>query len=334
MKIQEFIDELSVRSKSAETLRAYRQDLERFDVFLKLQGLRINQVKRSTIVAYTKYLEETHKQFEDARDRIGAAPLSPATINRRLTVLSEYFIWAQGDSDKRVANPVALIKRPKVQNEDPSPVDEEDLQKLCDGITDPRDKAIFLVFVYSGLRLFELVKLNVGSIRPRRRKSSSGISEFYGFGTVIGKGGKKRNFIVGPVALKALQTYVASRKLSDLSCPLFASDRGQRLGCRAIQKILARWCCEVGINHVRVHQLRHTFATRNVNAGMSMEVLKELLGHSKLTATQRYFKVRPERIQREYYAATEFPTEPHTVNEISQPDLALGPYLVKRRPAA
>jgi hypothetical protein len=65
-----------------------------------------------------------------------------------------------------------------------------------------------------------------------------------------------------------------------------------------------------------------------------MEVLKELLGHSKLTATQRYFKVRPERIQREYYAATEFPTEPHTVNEISQPDLALGPYLVKRRPAA
>ena len=327
MKIQEFIDELSIRSKSAETLRAYRQDLERFDIFLKLRGLRINQVKRSTIVAYIKHLEETH-------GRIVSTSLSPATINRRLTVLSEYFVWSQGDSDKPVRNPVALIKRPKVQNEDPSPVDDEDLQKLCDGITDPRDRAITLVFVSSGLRLHELVKLDIRSIYPRRRKSPDGTSEFYGFGAVVGKGGKKRDFIVGPVALKALQTYVASRKLSDLSCPLFASDHGQRLGSRAIQKILAGWCRKVGINHVRVHQLRHTFATRNVNAGMSMEVLKELLGHKELTATQRYFKIRRERIQREYYAATEFPTEPHTVNEISKSDLALGPHLVKRRPAA
>jgi len=143
MRIQDFIDELSIRSKSAETLRAYRQDLERFECFLKLMGLRINQVKRSTIVAYIKYLEETH-------GRTVSATLSPATINRRLTVLSEYFVWSQGDSDKPVRNPVALIKRPKVQNEDPSPVDEEDLQKLCDGITDPRDKAIVQLFVYSG----------------------------------------------------------------------------------------------------------------------------------------------------------------------------------------
>lgn len=327
MKIQGFIDELSIRSKSQETIRAYRQDLERFDDFRKINGLRMNQIKRSTIVAYIKHLEETH-------GRTVSSSLSPATINRRLTVLSEYFLWAQGDSDKPGRNPVALIKRPKVQNENPSPVDDEDLQKLCDGITDARDKAIILLFVYSGLRLFELVKLNVGSICPRRRKSPNGASEFYGFGAVIGKGGKKRSFIVGPVAMKALQIYVASRKLSDSSRPLFVSDRGERLGCRAIQKILAGWCRFVGISHVRVHQLRHTFATRNVNAGMSMEVLKELLGHRELTATQRYFKVRPERIQREYYAATEFPTGPHAVNETSQLDLALGLHLVKRRPAA
>lgn len=327
MKIQEFVNELSIRSKSAETLRAYRQDLERFDRFLKLQGLRINQVKRSTIVDYTKYLEETHgRTVSDA--------LAPATINRRLTVLSEYFVWAQGDSDKPVRNPVAPIKRPKVQNEDPSPVDEEEVQKLCDGITSPRDKAIILLFIYSGLRLFEVEKLDVGSICPRRRKSPKGASEFYGFGAITGKGGKKRNFIVGPVAMKAPQIYIASRKLSYLSCPLFVSDRGGRLGCRAIQKILARWCCKIGINHVRVHQLRHTFATRNVDAGMSMEVLKELLGHKKLTATQRYFKIRPERIQREYYAATEFAAGQTPVNSVPELELATGLHLVKRRSAA
>lgn len=94
MKIQEFIDELNPNTKRPETLRAYRRELERFHRFLKVEGSRIDQVKPSTIVAYVNYLHETHR-------RAGSRPLSTATINHRLSVLSRYFVWAQGHQRAR-----------------------------------------------------------------------------------------------------------------------------------------------------------------------------------------------------------------------------------------
>jgi site-specific recombinase XerD len=298
MKIDEFMLELGSRTNSKETMRAYRQDLERFERFLKSEGIRINQVKRSTMVKYLAYLEAL-------RGRTTSERLSPATKNRRLTIVSEYFDWLQRDSDKTISNPVALLRRPTVQNENPSPVDDVDLSKLVTGLQNLRDKALILIFVYSGLRLFELYKLNINSISIRVRQVD-GQKEYYGHGRILGKGSKERNFIIGPKAVEALKAYLLARQSQDANAPLFLSSRKTRLSCRSMQHLLAEACRRLGLNRIHVHQLRHTFATRNVNAGMSMEVLKELLGHEQLTATQRYFKVDAKRIQREYYAAMEY----------------------------
>ena len=129
---------------------------------------------------------------------------------------------------------------------------------------------------------------------------------FLGIGEVIGKGRKRRKFIIGEIALQALGDYIREKRSRDPNPALFLSARRQRISCRTIQDVVDRWCRKLGIPHIHAHQLRHSFATRAVNAGMSAAVLQELMGHAGLATTQRYFRVKPERLSREYFAAMEF----------------------------
>lgn len=295
MKTKAFLASLTAQSGSAETQRAYRQDLERFEAFLKKKGLRVTQVKRSTITDFLKDMEEE-----------AGRPLSAATVSRRLSVLSAYYEFLRGDSEGKISNPVAKVKRPKVRNVELRAVDENTLAKLVEGISDKRDQAIVLLFLYSGLRLSELRQLNTNTITTKKRKRPDGSVEFYGTGEVTGKGNKRRRFLVGPAALQTLGDYIRESRTTDMNPALFLSEQRKRLSARTIQQIVGKWCKRLGLDHIHVHQLRHSFATRNVNAGMSSAVLQELMGHASLTTTQRYFRVRPERLTREYHAAMEW----------------------------
>lgn len=297
MKIQAFIESLD--TPSTETRRAYTQDIERFAAFLSEKGLRVNQVKPSTVNEYVKYLREN-------QGRVVGDTLAPATIGRRLAVCSEYYKWLGDNSDTTVRNPFERVKRPKVQNELPRAVDDSVLSTLVHGITDIRDKAIILLLIHTGLRLAELCQLNKDSIVSYARKLSGRDKEYFGRGQVVGKGRKRRQFIAGPTAMKAVGEYIRKYRTVDNNPALFLSQRNRRISCRSVQDILNRWCIRLGVAHVHVHQLRHTFATRNVNGGMTAAVLQELMGHSSLSKTQRYFRVRPERLTREYFAAMEF----------------------------
>jgi len=169
-----------------------------------------------------------------------------------------------------------------------------------------RDKAIVLLFIYSGLRLSELSQLNKDTISTRRHNLPDGSTQYFGSGEVLGKGRKRRQFMVGPTALQAVADYIRAHRAQDRNPALFLSERKKRISCRSIQDIVSRWCAKLGVPHVHVHRLRHSFATRNVNAGMSAAVLQELLGHSNLSTSQRYFRVKPERLSREYFATMEF----------------------------
>ncbi|HEY2470143.1 MAG TPA: tyrosine-type recombinase/integrase [Terracidiphilus sp.] len=295
MNSKSFLNYLATRTSSKETLRAYRQDLLKFESFLRSKGLKATQVKQRTIAEYLNHLVEQRGR-----------ELAPATIARRLAVISEYYEFLRANSDGRVANPVKAVKRPKVQNDLPRAVDNNTLEKLIQGIKDARDKAIVLLFVESGLRLSELRNLNKDTIVPHRRQMPNGTSQYFGRGEVIGKGRKRRNFIVGPAGLQALALYIKAHRLKDQNPALFLSSRHKRISCRTIQHTVDKWCQKLGLSHVHAHQLRHSFATRNVNAGMSAAVLQELLGHASLKNSQRYFRVQPERLSREYFAAMEF----------------------------
>lgn len=295
MNIQEFLKNLATQTSSTETLRAYRQDLEMYEGYLRAKGIRITQAKPSTITEFINHLAEKK-----------GGPLAPATVSRRLSVLSAYYEFLRNNSDGNITNPVQRVKRPKVNNEAPRAVEENALATLVGGITDVRDKAIVLLFVYSGLRLSELRQLNKDSIVTRKGKAKDGTVQYFGTGQVIGKGRKRRQFMVGPAALQSLGEYIKECRTKDSNPALFLSERRQRISCRSIQDVVSRWCKKLEVPHVHVHQLRHSFATRNVNAGMSAAVLQELLGHSSLSTSQRYFRVRPERLTREYFSAMEF----------------------------
>src|ERR1039458_3874796 len=295
MKIEAYLKNLASQTSSIETLRAYRQDLEKYEEFIRTKGLRVTQAKPSTITEFINHLAGKN----------GGA-FAPATVSRRLSVLSAYYEFLRNNSEGNITNPVQRVKRPRVNNEAPRAVEDNALANLVDGITDIRDKAIVLLFVYSGLRLSELRQLNKNSIVSRKRKSPDGTAQYFGTGEVIGKGRKRRQFMVGPTALQALGEYIKKHRTKDSNPALFLSERHQRISCRSIQDIVNRWCKRVGVSHVHVHQLRHSFATRNVNAGMSATVLQELMGHSNLSTTQRYFRVKPDRLSREYFAVMEF----------------------------
>lgn len=295
MRIEAYLKNLSTYTTSRETLRAYRQDLEKYEAFLRLKGLRVTQAKPSTITEFISHLTDTH----------GGA-LAPATISRRLSVLSAYYEFLRDNSDGNISNPVERVRRPKVNNEAPRAVEDNALATLVGGITDVRDKAIVLLFVYSGLRLAELCQLNKDTIVSRKRKMRDGQDRYFGTGEVVGKGRKRRRFIVGPTALQALGEYIKEYRTKDSNPALFLSERRQRISCRNVQDIVSRWCRKLGVSHVHVHQLRHSFATRNVNAGMSAAVLQELMVHSNLSTTQRYFRVQPDRLAREYFSVMEF----------------------------
>jgi len=295
MKIRTFLDYLATQTGSVETLRAYRQDLEKYESFLRMKGLRVTQAKPSTITDFINHLSENR-----------AAALAPATVSRRLAVLSAYYEFLRDNSDGNMTNPVQRVKRPSVNNDLPRAIDDNVLATLVGGIADKRDKAIVLLFLYSGLRLAETAQLNKDTITPRKRTLPDGTVQYFGTGHVIGKGRKRRQFLVGPVALQALGEYIRECRTKD-NCPaLFLSQRRQRISCRGIQAIVRKWCKKLGVPHVHVHQLRHSFATRNVNAGMSATVLQQLLGHANLSTSQRYFRVKPERLTREYFAVMEY----------------------------
>lgn len=294
MNIRGFMKALAVRTTSKETRRAYRQDLDKYQAFLRSKGLRVTQATPSTIHAFIAHLVSRR-----------GAPLAPATVARCLSVISEFHEFLSEQSNGTITNPVKRVKRPRVDNDRARAVADDVLGRLIEGITDKRDKAIVLLYLYSGLRLSEGRQLDLTTITPRKHKAADGTVEYFGVGEAIGKGGKRRLFLVGPAALQALADYINECRKNANDGPLFLSERKRRISGRAIQDMVTRWCVKLGLPHIHVHQFRHSFATRNVNGGMSAAVLQVLMGHASLSPTQRYYRLRAVRLTREYFSVME-----------------------------
>ena len=298
MDIDDFMIHLSTRTQSAETLRAYRGDLEKYEAYLRDNGLRANQATSTTIETFLRHLSQQPTR------KVGSS-LSPASVGRRLSVLASYYDFLNVRSNGRVKNPVARIKRPKIDNVEFRALDDQVLEKLTTEVTDPRDRAILALFVSTGTRLSELRRLDKDSIKRKTQKLPTGQVRVLGFGEVIGKGGKPRMFLVDENCLNLLKAYLQVRGADDHPA-LFLSERKKRMSPRAIQYVLQRWCSRLNLGRAHIHQLRHSFATRMANAGMPSIVLKDLMGHKSFTTTQRYFRIRPERLAREYHGAMEY----------------------------
>jgi site-specific recombinase XerD len=283
---------------SSATIRGYRNDLTLFAAFLLDRGIRrITQVDHSVI---NSYIENLQQRPNPRFDRTG---LMGASIARRLAAVSSYFEYVRATTNPKLRNPLKDLTRRWQKNDDPKPVDDVTLEQLLNGISQLRDRVLISLFIATGLRVSEMYSLNRDSVQFHILVDGDK-ERIQGQGEVTGKGSKRRTFFVDNETLVLYAEYLSTRK--DDSPALFLSERRQRMSVRAIQYTLASWCRKLGLPHINIHRLRHSYATRLANSSIDSMILRQLMGHNDLSTTKRYFKLHDQTLARGYFSAMEF----------------------------
>ena len=269
--IDRFIRHLEYeRRLSPLTCKNYRRDLERFVDYLDKAG-----------AAQWPDVDSEHvRAFSAACFRKG---LSPRSIQRRLSAARSFFRFLI--REKVVArNPVTSVASPKSKKRLPGNLDADRMARLLDipgdGPIVDRDRAILELLYSSGLRLAELVDLDVGDVDMQDATVR-----------VTGKGNKDRIVPVGRHALKALRQWAITRRdLADVEeTALFVSNRGVRISPRSVQARVKHWAKQQGIDaNVYPHLFRHSFATHVLESSHDLRGVQELLGHANISTTQVY----------------------------------------------
>jgi integrase/recombinase XerC len=162
----------------------------------------------------------------------------------------------------------------------------EEMQELIEApdtatVLGRRDRAIFEIIYGSGLRVSECVGLNVGDVDLHS-----------GWVKVLGKGNKERTVPFGTPAKKAIEDSLSDRSAREAVAPLFVNFRGSRLTARSVARILTKHLIRMAAaRSISPHGLRHSFATHLLAAGADLRTIQELLGHARLSTTQRYTHV-------------------------------------------
>jgi site-specific recombinase XerC len=297
---ENFLEHLSaVKGYSAQTVKAYRSDLKLITMRLREMGVKkARQINQRTVADLIQWMRTSGK------GRNNTNGLADASIARRLAALSSYLDYIQATSDSAQLNPIKSIHHRWKRNREPKPVDDYILDLLLASIDNIRDRALFTLFLATGLRISEMYQLNRDSIEIRSKQDEFGNEHPIGSGKVIGKGGKRREFFVSGHALDVYAEYILTRKGENPA--LFLSERRQRMSVRSIEERLSAWCRKLGFSHINPHRLRHSYATKLANANIDSMVLKTLMGHSSFNTTQQYFKLTEKTLARGYFAAMEY----------------------------
>ncbi len=232
--------------------------------------------------------------------RLHARGLSGKSLARALSAWRAFFAWLARHRGLG-ANPCAGIRPPKSPKALPSVLSPDQAAQLLDRAPlddrEARDKAMFELFYSSGLRLAELVRLDVEDAREAIDEAELG---------VIGKGNKARRVPVGRKAIEALRAWLALRASHARAGEraLFTGARGRRIAPRVVQHRLARWAKTLGIAApVHPHVLRHSFATHLLQSSGDLRAVQDLLGHSSIATTQVYTHLDFQYLAKAYDAA-------------------------------
>ncbi|HXF36804.1 MAG TPA: site-specific tyrosine recombinase XerD [Actinomycetota bacterium] len=294
-QIERFLDHLRVeRGLSAHTVEAYRRDLAAYRRFLSRQGIAdAGRVSEADVRAFLAHLSR-RRTPDGARYRSSSVARTMSAVRSFHRSLAREG-GAPGD-------PSAGVARPRVGRSLPRPLSRGEVARLLDGPRDPspaglRDRAILELLYGSGLRISELVGLDVDDVDLEE-----------GSVRVLGKGGREREVPVGRAAREALGAYLASGRPALASArsrgALFLNRRGGRLTRQGCAGILAARVRAAGIHRrVTPHTLRHSFATHLLEGGADVRVVQELLGHASVATTQIYTLVTREHL-RDVYLST------------------------------
>jgi integrase/recombinase XerC len=294
------------RNASAHTVRAYESDLTQFIGFvaahadLKKRDLQPSQLDRA---ALRGFLGDLHKQG-----------LSRASAARKLAAARTFLRWLRREAiiDD---DPGALVPTPKRDIRMPAHLSEKEMTALLeapagDTPLSRRDRAILELFYASGLRLGELAGLDMDDLNVSGRRLR-----------VLGKGGKERLVPFNTNAASALREYLKDRaslvgqaarvgqvgRVGEASRharkrdPLFVNYRGTRLTARSIDRLVRRYVAASSARMgISPHALRHSFATHLLQRGADLRAIQELLGHARLSTTQRYTHVNAAQLLEVY----------------------------------
>jgi integrase/recombinase XerD len=295
--IANFLSALSVeRGFSNNTLEAYKNDLNQFKNFVhgKVSAGDGSEpgwalVDRALLLDYMVYLKERS--------------YAPATMARKVAAVKSFFNFLVTDGVLE-KNPTEGISGPKVGKSLPRSISVEEVDRLLEQagkLSTPeakRDKAMLELLYATGMRVTELVSLNVRDVNLRA-----------GFVRCFGKGSKERIIPIHNKAVKAVKAYLDDGRSRLLGASgetaLFLNRRGQRLTRQGFWLILKGYAQKSKVNtEITPHTLRHSIATHLLHSGkMNLRELQELLGHANISTTQIYTHLTTERMRRVYDSA-------------------------------
>lgn len=265
---------------SAHSLQAYRSDILALSKYLVKRGQTLHKVTETDLMDYLSHRSQQ---------------VTARTSARSVSSFRRFYRWLLRE-EEIVQDPSLKIKLPKIKRTLPLTLTEDQTMSLLNSPDTQtayglRDKAMIELMYASGLRVSELINLEMGQI-----------DLLVGVIKVLGKGNKERLVPVGEHAIEYLQRYIqiARNELAkdDKSSHLFLSSRGQGMSRQAFWQIIKRHALVAGIDvSISPHSLRHAFATHLLNHGADLRTLQMLLGHADLSTTQIYTHVATARLQ-------------------------------------
>ena len=288
---QEYLRELHVvRQVSQHTIAAYTKDLDYLLARLDEQGLELAEVTSDHVRSWVVKL---HSQGQASR-----------SIARMLSAWRGFYLWLANQKGLVNKSPLSDIKAPKRKKPLPKALSVEQAINLvesankesvqADDFLRARDRAIVELLYSSGLRLSELLGIDLNPIETKEYSSAGWIDFEAGEVMVLGKGKKRRTVPVGEAALHALKDWLAVRASHALTGKevvqaLFINKQGKRASARTIQQHLAALAVKAGLpTHVHPHMLRHSFASHALQSSGDLRAVQEMLGHASITSTQIY----------------------------------------------
>ena len=302
--VNSFLDyTITILNKSPNTIKEYNYDIINFLRFIKKKSnsinedddnIKVNDIDLSTVKKIT--LQDIHGYISYMAYELQS---SPATRARKISSIRVFFKYLTNKAKLLDINPAQDLETPKLGKRMPRYLSLEESKKLLDvtqnedARNNVRDYAIITLFLNCGMRLSELVNINITNIDFSESKM-----------TVIGKGNKERVIYLNKACMSAIKSYLAIRPhdkvKNDSRDALFLSERKERISNRSVQDIVKKELQRAGLDTTKysTHKLRHTAATLMYQYGnVDIRALQELLGHESISTTEIYTHVNDERVK-------------------------------------
>lgn len=303
--LNSFIDYTeTILNKSPNTVKEYNYDLNNFLKFLKIRFKLTDETDFKNIVIKDMTIDDLKRvTLDDLHAYLGYLTRNnnskPATRARKVSSIKALFNYLTAKTNLLEINPAQNLESPKLGKRIPKYLTFEESKHLLEvsSVSEAqrnveRDYAIITIFLNCGIRLSELVGINIKDISFDEEKLN-----------VIGKGNKERTIYLNLACIKAINAYLAVRP-NDIQTPLnkkplFLSERKERISQRTVQVIVKKELQKAGLdtNKYSVHKLRHTAATLMYQNGVDIRALQELLGHESISTTEIYTHVDNKQIR-------------------------------------